>query len=192
MEGNDFPIELITNGPYQIDESNNYFYLRVKKIKCSKDLMEMYKKYMLYIYEKFDQLQTGSKRGKGTVVVDLSGSGIENYDLSIPSYFVQLFLKYYPGITGKLIIVDCAWYLKPPVSVVLALLPDRISKKFLQMNRIDAIREIGGEEKTADFMGGSHHFMMKLPPNPVTTNEFVKITGISEKSVQKLMAYIGK
>lgn len=192
MEGNDFPIELITDGPYQIDESNNYFYLRVKKIKCSKDLMYIYKKYMLYMYEKFDQLQTESKRGKGTFIADLNGSGIENFDLSISSYFVQLFLKYYPGITEKLIIVDSTWYLRPPVSIVLALLPDRIAKKFLQMNRIDAIREIGGEEKTADFMGGSHHFVMELPPNPVTIDEFIKITGISGKSVEKLMTYIRK
>lgn len=154
--------------------------------------MEMYKKYMIYSFEFFDQLQTGNKRGNAVFISVLDGASVENLDFTICSFFIDLFLKYYVGILGKLIIVDCSWYLKPPVNVLVALLPSRISKKICNMKHDDAINELGGPNKVADFLNGNHHFIMKFPSYPVTAKEYVKLNPMNEKAVEKLMCYIGK
>lgn len=71
---------------------------------------------------------------KTTIVFDLEGSSIENFDIASIKHFIKLLQDYYPEVLGKLLIKNAPLILKTMIIIMKPIITERTMKKIKFVN----------------------------------------------------------
>lgn len=186
LKGDQIPKELLEKGVYEIDEEEKLMIQRCKKFKNIKEFNSINKMMTIYFWEKFDRLVGDS--GAGKMIANLEGAGVDNLDIEFATLTTTIYTKYYPGILGHLIYYEATWYLKPPLAIITALMPERISKRITRVSKQELLKLMGPERLPVS-MGGTRTFKLPVPPCAPSMADCAKSCGIPDAAVLKQLKY---
>lgn len=96
----------------------------VQNVAIPKDLMEMTKRFALYIYERADRI---AGRNGFVMIINTKHAGLNNIQLDLIRFSVD-FPKYFPGGCKTWFIVDQPFFVRTLVNLVLSLMDEKMRK----------------------------------------------------------------
>lgn len=93
--------------------------------KYKKDFEEV-KKILIYWLDRIEREENGNKI---SVFCDMSDHGVTDFDITLSTYTISLFHKYYPHFLNYLVIFQMHWSLTPTFKMVKSLFPPRSASR---------------------------------------------------------------
>lgn len=151
----EFPAELYKLGAmfkYNFDKNGRpVLIIRVKLVRRIHEVTMTLKEFLKYLVYTTDQ--EGDENG-WCLILDFTGSGLENVDFDLAKYFVDLLVSYFPGGLANVLCVDSPFIFKAFWMFIKSWTPKNRSKVFRFVPK-SKIKEYVDEANLPDFLGGT-------------------------------------
>ena len=180
------PRELLSTNRIITDHKDKVIYFRSRKLKVIPGWIEAEKLLVIYCLETLDQF---CPEGNARMVFDLTGATLDNMDINMPRILLDLYLNYYPGLVSSIWYYNMPWYVRPVVSVMTALIPERHSKK---VQRLDckSVLQHASPQQLPDFMGGQKKLENPVPEDTTNVMQYAHKHGI--KNTEQMVNYLNQ
>lgn len=179
-----FPLEFYESGVLGLGTDKDglqVFYMRLALNKPFPELQATIKRLIIYV---IDQLDVRANGGQFGLVFDLKSAGVANIDLALVKSLITEVFDYFPLALAYICLHEPAWYLKPFISMLTALVPNKYRKLIVYTNET-SLKERIGDRCLPSYLGGkavvSMNAMMPLKTPPFA--DWAKEHGVSEATV---------
>ncbi|XP_022127851.2 motile sperm domain-containing protein 2 [Pieris rapae] len=128
-------------------------------IKNQKDL-EAVKKVFIYWLERLERKEGGKKV---TLFFDMDGCGINNMNLNLFSYMINVLKCYYPNFINYVIIFQMPWVLSAGFGIVKKMLPAPAIERLRVINK-DNLKDLIAPEQALVSWGGKDNYKFEFVP----------------------------
>lgn len=164
----------------------NIFYINAKLYHKFPEITKNFQDYARTIIEKLDRQLNGKRL---TMFLDCSGISLSNADVSFFKYIVGLLTYQYPLSLEQTFIYSPPWYIEPLISLVINVLPAKITKNVATLNKSNALKLLG-EEGVPEGAGGKLDTEICTPKGAILLDDYITRHNLSRVAVNNaLRAY---
>ena len=164
----------------------NIFYINTKLYRRVPEYTSHLQAFGRTIIDRLDKSLNGKRM---TLFLDLSELALVNADVLFLKYFLGLLTYEYPLALEQTLIYLPPWYIKPFITMVIGVLPSKLTKNITVLDSASAINLLGldGIPKGA---GGKLNTEIIAPKGAISMNHYIVKHNLSKESVNKaLRAY---
>ena len=164
----------------------NILYLNTKVYRRVPEYTSHFQTFGRTVIERIDKSLKGNRL---TLFLDLSHLALVNADVAFLKYFLCLLTYEYPLALEQTLIYSPPWYIKPIISMVISVLPSKLTKNIAVLDRESAVKllTLQGMPEGA---GGQLRTELTAPKEAITMDGYIKRHKLSRESVNKaLRAY---
>ncbi|RWS07166.1 motile sperm domain-containing protein 2-like protein [Dinothrombium tinctorium] len=173
-------------------EGNPVLYMRVKFYRMIPELRKPMEDFVVWMMYKADEM--GAKKGEEygwTIVFDLTGVSMAQYDLPELLFLIQTFIDYFPAGLRRVYVNNIPWIFKPLVSVVLQFIPNEW-KGLIKFIKKDEIFKYIEKKNVPKFLGGTcKKSYREVPEGSRSVKEMAKdhfdTYKVDEKKVEQIL-----
>ena len=198
----DFPIEFYESGILVMGQDSDrtiVVYIRGGKYKkISNGWTPIFLKFMVHEAEKVirqlfgDPMNPRNPPGnKPGIVVDCTGVGMAQVDMTLLLGMLPIFTKYFPQSFSYIWVHELPWICKPVLKLALQVMPSRHARKLRTIDKKGALNEMG-PEGIPKFMGGKNPIdpKMEIPETCSNVRDVGSKAGLSEDEIKKMSSHI--
>ncbi|RWS03131.1 motile sperm domain-containing protein 2-like protein [Dinothrombium tinctorium] len=173
-------------------EGNPVLYMRVKYYRMIPELRKPMENFVVWMMYKADEM--GAKKGEEygwTIVFDLTGVSMAQYDLPELLFLIQTFIDYFPAGLKQVYVNNIPWIFKPLVSVVLQFIPNEW-KGLIKFTKKDEIFKYIEKKNVPKFLGGTCKKSYREVPEGSrsvmeVSKEQLDYYNVNEKKVEQIL-----
>ncbi|CAG4974407.1 unnamed protein product [Colias eurytheme] len=128
------------------------------------------KKVFIYWLERLEREEGGKKI---TLFFDMDGCGVNNMNLNVISYMINVLKCYYPNFINYVIIFQMPWILSAGFKIVKEMLPAQAIERLRMVNK-DKLKDLVAPEQALVSWGGKDTYQFTFVPE-TKGNEPIKI-----------------
>ncbi|XP_038220488.1 motile sperm domain-containing protein 2-like [Zerene cesonia] len=132
--------------------------------------VEAVKKVFIYWLERLEREEGGKKI---TLFFDMDGCGVNNMNINIISYMINVLKCYYPNFINYVIIFQMPWILSAGFKIVKEMLPAQAIERLRMVNK-DKLKDLVAPEQALVSWGGKDTYKFTFEPE-AKGNEPIKI-----------------
>ncbi|KAG1654694.1 Motile sperm domain-containing protein 2 [Nymphon striatum] len=133
----------------------------VKKHQKNADQAALFKKFVIYWFEKLGKETNGQPI---SVIFDCVGSGLSNMDMDLMRFIVDSFLHNYPSFLYNILVIDIPWVLNAAWKIIKLWLPASSIEKIKFLNQKTILQFIDASQ-LLECMGGEDKYEYKYIPS---------------------------
>lgn len=153
----DFPLDFYESGILEVGELEGdhlAVYVRGRNYRKVAGWTDIVLKYIAFCLERFAQRCAGAtSRFKIDLIMDCTGTGMSNIDMSLAMSLIPIFVRYYPGIANAIYLCELPWICRSATKLVVKLLPARLQKLVVICDKRDLVAQRGSGQ-VPSWMGG--------------------------------------
>ena len=136
-----------------------------------------------------DQADKSANGKRLTLFLDLSELALVNADVMFLKYFLCLLTYEYPLALEQTLIYCPPWYIRPLISMVIGVLPSKLTKNIAVLDKESAVKLLTLEGLPEE-AGGKLNTEIVAPKGSIPMEKYIEIHNLSRESVNKaLRAY---